>query len=112
MLNLTELWFRAFAITLGVELAVAVPLLGSAGTLGRRTLAVGFAQLSTHPAVWFVFPELGLARVPYLALAEGFAVVAELVLYRLLFPALSWSQALATSALANAASYTVGLLLK
>jgi hypothetical protein len=101
-------WAGFFALTLAVELAVAVPLLTKEAGLPRRVAAVVFAQLSSHPAVWFVIPALGLPRLSYLASAETWAVVSELLLYRLIFPQLSWSRALAVSALANGASFAVG----
>lgn len=102
-------WARAFAITLLVELPVGVPLLGRGETKTRRAAAVLFAQLASHPAVWFVFPNLHLGRTPYLLVAEGWAVASEVLLYRLVFANLPWSRALAASALANAMSFSVGL---
>jgi hypothetical protein len=110
--NYVAEWARFFAFTLGVEMLVAVPLLGRAQRPVRRCAAVLFAQLATHPLVWFALPELHLGRLPFLVVAESFAVVVELALYRLVFPELSWSRALAISALANGASTAVGTLLR
>jgi hypothetical protein len=110
--NYVAEWARVFALTLAVEMVVAVPLLGREQRLARRSAAVLFAQLATHPLVWFVLPELRLGRLPFLVLAESWAVVAELTLYRLVFPALSWSRALAVSALANGASAALGTFLR
>lgn len=105
-------WIRAFALTLIVELLVAVPLLGSQRPLLRRIFAVAFGQLSTHPLVWFVFSALPLQRGWYLVVAEGWAVVIETFLYLLVFSGLSRRSALAAAALANAASVTAGLILR
>lgn len=104
-------WAIAFGLTLAVELAVAVPLLGPPATRRRRAAIVTLAQLITHPCVWFVLPELGLSRTTYLVLAEGWAVLGELCWYRLVFRAHPWSRLLAVSALANGCSLAVGTLL-
>lgn len=105
-------WARAFLLTCVVELLVALPLLGTKASPGRRLAAVLFAQLASHPAVWFVFPELRLGRTGYLVSAELWAVLIEMALYRVVFTELSWSRALGVAALANGASFGVGLLLK
>lgn len=104
----------AFALTLGVELVVAVPLLaiGSESTLGRRVAAVTVAQLATHPAVWFFWPLFGWPRPVYLLAAESFALVTELLVYRLVFQRLPWARVLAASALANGASVLIGAWLQ
>jgi hypothetical protein len=104
-------WAEYFLVTLLVELGVAVPLLGRSAPLARRVATVCFAQLVSHPAVWFILPALGLARMPYLVVAEGWAIVSELLLYRLVFGRLSFWSVLGVSALANGASLTVGNLL-
>jgi hypothetical protein len=89
-----------------------VPLLRRSGSPApRRAAAVALGQLATHPLVWFVWPALGLPRLPFLLLAESWAVAGELVVYRLAFPSLSWARALAVSALANGVSFAVGTAL-
>jgi hypothetical protein len=105
-------WLIAFVLTLGTELLVAVPLLAPGGSLPRRIAAVSLAQLATHPAVWFIWPLFGWSRPVYLLCAEGFALCAEALIYRLIFERLAWSRALAASALANGASVLVGLWLR
>jgi hypothetical protein len=105
-------WARYFALTLGIELLVATPLLGRREALARRLAAVTFAQVASHPAVWFILPALGLGRIRYLVLAESWAIVSELLLYRLVFPSLTWSRALAASALANGVSLGVSTLIR
>ncbi|HET9954200.1 MAG TPA: hypothetical protein VFQ61_06840, partial [Polyangiaceae bacterium] len=110
-------WVHAFLITMTIELLVGVPLLGKSrpgaapDPLWRRAGAVVFAQLASHPLVWFVLPELHLRRSNYALVAETWAVVSELVLYRLVFVDLSWSRVLGVSALANGVSFAVGTFL-
>lgn len=105
-------WLRAFALTTAIELAVAFPLLGRQQHAGRRIGAILFAQLASHPLVWFMWPELRMARWLYLVVAESWAVVVELLLYWLVFSKLSWRRAALVALLANAASFSVGLLLR
>ena len=109
-LSYVALWGRGFALTLVVEALVAFPLLGSLATPTRRGSAILAAQLLTHPAVWFILPALGLTRFAYLTMAETWAIVAEMALYRLVFAELPWSRAFGISALANGASLAVGML--
>lgn len=106
-------WARAFAVTTLVELLVATPLLANVeARRWRRAAVVVFAQIASHPAVWFILPELGMQRSTYLVVAEGWAVVCELLLYRVVFPDLRWSRAFGVSALANGASFAAGLVLQ
>jgi len=102
----------AFALTLAVELVVAVPILAPGGGRWRRVAGVLVAQLATHPAVWFFWPQFGWQRSTYLFVAEGFALVTEVLIYRLVFPKLPWSRALAASALANGTSVLLGVWLQ
>jgi hypothetical protein len=102
----------AFAVTLVTELAVAVLVLAPGGQLSRRVAAVAVAQLATHPAVWFFWPLFGWPRPVYLLVAEGFALVIETLIYRLVLQRLPWTRALAASALANAASLALGTLVQ
>ena len=103
----------AFALTVVVELAVAVPVLGrAADSLPRRLATVCVAQLTTHPAVWFFWPLFAWPRPLYLLVAESFALITELLVYRLVFRGLPWSRVLAASALANGASVVLGAWLQ
>lgn len=104
-------WARYFVVTTLVELTLAVPLLDRAERRTRRVAAVFFAQLSSHPTVWFVLPALGMRRGPYLVVAETWAIVSELLLYRLVFERLAWSRSLGVSAVANGASLAICTLL-
>lgn len=109
---LLRLWAKYFLVTLFVEGLVCVPLLGKRYSPSRRLVAVLFAQLLTHPIVWFALPELRLDTMSYLVLAETWAVSLEVVFYRFVFVDLSWRRALGISALANGASFAIGLLLQ
>lgn len=111
--DLALAWMRAFALTLVTELAVAVPLFSRyLPSLPKRLTLVTFAQLSTHPIVWFVLPLLHLPRGPFLVTAETWAWLAETVLYTLAVPALPTRQALVVSLAANAVSLVVGISLR
>ncbi|MFH1221723.1 MAG: hypothetical protein V1492_01425 [Candidatus Micrarchaeota archaeon] len=65
----------------------------------------------TLPAVWFLFPLLGLSYAFYLFVAEGFAFSAEAVLYALLFEKIDWRVAVFCSFTCNLLSFAVGALL-
>jgi hypothetical protein len=107
------LWSTAFAVTLAVELAVAVPLLAPSGArLTRRSGVVVLANLATHPIVWFVFPQLDLPATSWLAASELFAVAVETGAYVLVWPALGAMRTFGTSAFANGASLAAGLALR
>lgn len=107
------LWFRAFSLTVLVEAPIAAALLKPAEPrLHRRAALVLFANLASHPAVWFIFPELGLSYAPTLVLAEAWAVLSEALLYRLVFEETGAVEAFGISALANGASLGIGLLLR
>jgi hypothetical protein len=107
-----ELWSRAFALTLVVEAALAFPLLGAGLSRVRRLGAACAGQLLTHPSVWFVLPALGMPRFVYLSVAEAWAILGEMALYRLIFMDLPWLRALGISALANGASLAAGMLIR
>jgi len=104
-------WSIAFLLTLAIE----VPL---AGFLLRRdepsrTTLVGklfFANLATHPLVWFAFPLLPGTWAVTTALAEAFAWLAEAVFYSLVFPKVGFRRAALVSLAANAASFGLGLI--
>jgi hypothetical protein len=105
-------WLVAFALTCAIESAIAVPLLRAVEPrLARRLALVLFANLATHPAVWFVFPQLGLAYPLTIAIAEAWALVLEAVFYAFAFPGLGGMRALHISVLANLASFLAGVVL-
>ena len=104
-------WLRAFALTVAVELAVAVPLLAPVEPRrARRFAVVALANLATHPLVWFAFPGLAMGPASRLLLSELWAVLAEAAVYRLVWPDVRLRRAALVSLAANAASVTVGLM--
>jgi len=105
-------WLRAFALTLLVEIPIAVPLLARAEPrIARRVAVVVVANLATHPLVWFLFPGLTLGSAARLALSEVWALGAELAIYLIVWPSLRFRRAGIASLAANAASLAVGFLL-
>lgn len=112
MIDYIEHWFRAFAFTLTVEALIVTLALPNVEPVWRRLGAATFAQVASHPAVWFIFPRLGMSYSSMVLVAEAWAVVSELLIYRLVFRELSWLRAFGVAALANGASYGLGLLLR
>ncbi len=110
---LVEKWLRAFAITAAVEIPIVVALTrGTAFGPWRRAAVALFAQLATHPAVWFVFPYIvGLTGRESRWLSELWAFSAEACLYAVALPGVRPLRATGVSALANGASYATGLVL-
>ena len=104
-------WLVAFLLTYAVEAPVVLALTrGTDAGLARRAGLVLFAQLATHPLVWFVFPYIvGLRGGTATLLSELWAWLAEAVFYALAFRGLTLTRAVAVSALANGASVLVGL---
>jgi len=103
-------WLRAFALTVAIELVVAVPLLAPVESgRARRIATVALANLATHPLVWFAFPGLTFGAATRLVSSELWAFLAEAAVYRLVWPAVSLRRAALVSLAANAASVTVGL---
>ncbi len=111
--DLVIAWFRAFVVTLVVELSVLTPLLYKVDKkLGRCVGVITLGQVTSHPLVWFVFPVLELPYLVYSGIAELWAVAIEAVLYRLVFPSLTLKRACLLSFAANATSVVVGLILR
>ena len=105
-------WFPAFLLTLTVELPVCLLLLGRVEP-GPRRLAglVLFANLATHPIVWFVVTQLLLVGTPeYVLAAEGWAFGAEALFYLLALRGITVRRAAAASLAANLASFLIGRL--
>ena len=106
-------WLLAFLVTVAVEAPVVLVLTrGSEIGVARRLALVVFAQLATHPLVWFVFPRLvGLTGNGAATLSELWAWLAEAAFYALVLRGVSVTRALGISALANGASVAAGVLL-
>jgi hypothetical protein len=76
-------WFAAFVLTLAIEAPIVWLLLRRAEPDPLRIgLLIAFANLATHPAVWFIVPQLLLiGTLAYTVGAEIWAVAAEAVFY-------------------------------
>ncbi len=108
---LLTFWPFVFGVTLLAEGVVLSLLLRRDLAPGRIALLALGVNLATHPLIWFVLPHLVSERTAYLLTAEAFAMIIEAALIYLLLGRRSLSQAVMAAALANAASYAVGLLL-
>src|SRR5262249_58730157 len=101
---------RAFILTVLVEVPVATYLLRGANPQPWRTAAlVFFANLASHPLVWYVWTQAFLfGSVTFVVVAETWAVVIEAAFYFVAFRGLSLPRAVLVSVVANAASFAVG----
>jgi hypothetical protein len=114
---LVAAWLRAFVCTIVLETPVVVWLTRDVDFSTARRIAIAvFANLATHPVVWFVImpydhPLFGLGDGARLAIAETWAFAVEAAVYFVVFHKLSASRAVAVSALANGFSFAAGLLL-
>jgi hypothetical protein len=105
-------WLIAFLLTVAVEAPIVLLLTrASEVRAARRFALVVFAQLATHPLVWFLFPELvAVTGRATAALSEAWAWFGEAAFYALALRGVGPTRALATSALANGACVLAGLL--
>jgi hypothetical protein len=106
-------WFAAFVLTLAIEVPVVVGFLRRAEP-GRVRLGflVVFANLSTHPLVWYVFTQLFLVgTLEYVVAAETWAIAAEAVFYAAAIRGLSARRVIAVAVAANATSFLMGRLI-
>ncbi|MEO7112373.1 MAG: hypothetical protein ABI183_18150 [Polyangiaceae bacterium] len=105
------LWVRYFAFTVIIEMLVAFPMLRSADvSVPRRIGAILVANFTTHPLVFFFWAKILHDRTVLTLVAESWALLAETGVYALIFSDLKWPRALAVSALANGASYSIGVI--
>jgi hypothetical protein len=103
-------WIAAFVLTLAIEIPIAGFLLRRAEPDRLRLVAlIVFANLATHPVVWYVMPQLLLVGTPTFTLvAEGWATAAEAVFYAVTIRGLSPRRAIAVAVAANTASWLAG----
>lgn len=102
-------WLVGFALTLVFEVPLVAWLLAdSVPTLRRRLAIAVFANLLTHPLVWFFFPQLPLAPTSRLASSEVWAFVAESVFYWVAASPISLGRASLMSLAANMTSFGFG----
>jgi hypothetical protein len=126
-------WARAFTFTAVIEIVIAAVLFtrvldlspgqearagesdrpgaNSAG-LARLVGLLFFANLASHPAVWFVFPKLGMSYSTMVLAAELWAVASEAIFYWLVFSGVKLVPAAGVSLVANGSSFGIGLLLR
>lgn len=107
-----DLWLRAFLLTVVVETPIVAAMLRRWEPSRPRLIAlVVFANLASHPAVWFVFTQLLLIGTPaYLLVAEGWAIACEALFFLVAFRGLPVRRAILSALVANAASFIVGSL--
>ena len=106
-------WFPAFLLTLAIEVPIAVYLLRRAEPdLLRRLLLVVFANLLTHPSVWFIFTQVFLVgTLEYTVASEAWAVAIEALFYLAAIQGLGPRRALGVAFVANLASFAAGRLI-
>ena len=70
---------------------------------------VVFANLVTHPLVWYVWSQIFLiGTAEYVIAAEAWAILAEAVFYIVVVRGIRPSRALLVATVANLASFAVG----
>ena len=108
-----EEWAPAFALTVIAEAVVVVlALRRQVASLFRLALLCLFANLATHPIVWFVIPQLVLpGTTAYTAVAETWAVAAEALFYWAAVQGVRARRAFLVSLAANATSFVLGRLI-
>jgi hypothetical protein len=103
-------WFAAFVLTLVVELPIAAWLLRRVEPdVVRRVVLIGYANLATHLAVWYVFSQLFLiGTIQYVLAAEAWAIGAEAVFFLVAFRGLRPGRAFGVALVANVVSFAIG----
>lgn len=105
-------WLVGFGLTLFLEVPIVVWLLGDAVESRLRRLAIAiFANLLTHPLVWFFFPQLPIAHAWQLTLSEVWAFAAEALFYFTLLSPMKLTQASLLSLSANLVSFGFGWII-
>ena len=102
-------WFIAFALTIILEAPwIIAGLRAFEPSRTRRVLALLFANLVTHPLVWYLFPSLPLPRRYSLMGSEVWAFAAEWLFYACYVHRLTCLRAALLSFGANGTSFLVG----
>jgi hypothetical protein len=105
-------WFIGFALTLALEAPwILVGLRSFETRRARRVLALLFANLATHPLVWYLFPALPLTRRHSLLGSELWAFAAEWLFYSSYIERLSFRRSALLSFAANGTSFLLGSLI-
>ncbi len=102
-------WLVGFGLTLLFEVPIVAWLLADTILPLRRRLALAaFANLLTHPLVWFFFPQLPLRPASHLALSELWAFGAEAAFYCVVATPITFGRASFVSLAANLTSFGFG----
>jgi hypothetical protein len=139
VMSYTTAWAKAFALTAALEVLTVLLLVrlrvvlppardagraGGAPTLGvdldsrqaepllRLSAVVFYANLASHPSVWFIIPSLLPVYTTMVIVAELWAVTSEAVFYWLVIPRIGVRAAAGVSLVANGCSFGLGLLLR
>jgi hypothetical protein len=100
-------WLFAFCLTLAVETPIVYAFYRRVERPIRLLGLILFANLATHPAVWFIFPRLPLPYARQVFASEVWAFGLEIIFYHLAFPG-SLRRAALAAITANAASLIAG----
>jgi hypothetical protein len=106
------IYLLALGLTLAVEVPLALLVLRRQGW--KRVLpAALLANLISHPLLHFALPRVlsPADRVTFLLVGELGVFALEVIVYLLVVRPRPWLLAVGAAALANAASYALGLLL-
>jgi hypothetical protein len=104
-------WFFAFLFTMTLEVPVVVALTRSLELAWPRRLAVAItAQCASHPAVWFIWPALGMTYRDQIIASEIWAFGSETLIYFAVMRGLKFHRALLIALVANGLSYGLGVV--
>ena len=102
-------WLIGFGLTLLFELPLVVWLLrDELASMPHRLAIAVFANLVTHPLVWFFFSQLPLAYAWRVAISECWAFVGEGLFYFVVVSRIGFTRAFLISLAANATSFGLG----
>jgi hypothetical protein len=101
---------KAYLLALGITLVVETPIVATLfpGRRLRLAFTCVVATTATHVMLHFVFPRLLPAGISPLVVGEAFATLAEAAAYAV--ASTDFGRSLVASALANSASFAIGLL--
>jgi hypothetical protein len=104
-------WLVVFLCTLALETPVVMTLMRKSEESRLRIFGfIVFANLITHPAVWFVFPANELSYGVQTAMAEIWAYSLEAIFYFMVFRPITFRRAAWIAIAANTFSFGVGLI--
>jgi hypothetical protein len=107
-------WFKAFLFTAALEVPFVVWAYRRAAPrmpTPRRAVVAFFAQLASHPLVWFVIPTVTTSYRNTVLVAESWAVLSETALYAAILGG-GTGRAFGVALVANMGSFALGLLLR